>query len=49
MTGRTEEELGRVGEATELQLASVRPDRSLRPYVTMMVVRRALRSIRLRT
>lgn len=38
--------MGRIGEATELQLASVHPDGSLRPYVTMMVVRRALRSIR---
>lgn len=39
MTGWTEEELGRVGEARELQLASFRPDGTLRPYVTMWIVR----------
>jgi len=32
-------ELERIGEADELQLASRRPDGSLRPYVTMWVVR----------
>lgn len=39
MTGWTEEEPGRIGEARELQLASVRRDGTLRPYVTMWVVR----------
>jgi hypothetical protein len=39
MTAWTREELGRMGEAVELQLASVRPDGTLRPYVTMWVVR----------
>lgn len=38
MTAWTAEELGRMGEAVELQLASVRPDGTLRPYVTMWVV-----------
>jgi hypothetical protein len=38
MTAWTEEELGRMGEAQELQLASERPDGTLRPYVTMWVV-----------
>ena len=33
------EELDRIGGAEELQLASLRPDGSLRPYVTMWVVR----------
>jgi hypothetical protein len=32
-------ELERLGDADELQLASSRPDGSLRPYVTMWVVR----------
>ena len=35
----TGEELDRIGDATELQLASVRDDGSRRPYVTMWVVR----------
>lgn len=35
----TEEELRRIGGTVELQLASVRGDGSLRPYVTMWVVR----------
>jgi hypothetical protein len=35
----TDEELRRVGEAEELQLASRRGDGTLRPYVTMWVVR----------
>jgi hypothetical protein len=35
----TNEELSRVGEAEELQLASARADGTLRPYVTMWVVR----------
>jgi hypothetical protein len=39
MTAWTEEELGRIGEAQELQLASERPDGTLRPDVTMWVVR----------
>jgi hypothetical protein len=33
------DELERIGDAEELQLASRRPDGSLRPYVTMWVVR----------
>jgi hypothetical protein len=39
MTAWTEEELGRVGEARELQLASERADGTLRPPVTIWVVR----------
>ena len=39
MTTWTNDELDRIGNAEELQLASVRPDSSLRPYVTMWVVR----------
>jgi hypothetical protein len=39
MTAWTDEELGRIGEAQELRLASERPDGTLRPYVTMWVVR----------
>ena len=39
MTTWTDEELRRIGEAQELQLASERPDGTLRPYVTMWVVR----------
>jgi hypothetical protein len=39
MTAWTEEELGRIGEAEELQLASERPDGTLRPHVTIWVVR----------
>lgn len=35
----TDEELSRIGTAEELQLASSRPDGTLRPYVTMWVVR----------
>jgi hypothetical protein len=35
----TEDELRRIGNADVLQLASTRPDGSLRPYVTMWVVR----------
>src|SRR3954454_22816738 len=35
----TAEELSSIGKAEELQLASVRPDGTLRPYVTMWVVR----------
>ena len=39
MTIWTEEELSRIGDATELHLASERPDGTMRPYVTMWVVR----------
>lgn len=39
MTTWTNEELSRIGDAEELQLASTRSDGSLRPYVTMWVVR----------
>lgn len=39
MTAWTDDELGRIGQARELQLASTRPDGTLRPYVTMWVVR----------
>jgi hypothetical protein len=39
MTTWTGKELGRVGEAQELQLASERPDDTLRHYVTRWVVR----------
>jgi hypothetical protein len=35
----TNEELDRIGNAEELQLASPRDDKSRRPYVTMWVVR----------
>ena len=34
----TEQELRRIGDAEEVQLASRRPDGTLRPYVTMWVV-----------
>jgi hypothetical protein len=39
MAAWTDEELGRIGEAEELQLASERPDGTLRPFVTIWVVR----------
>jgi hypothetical protein len=39
MTPWTDEELTRIGEAHELQLASERPNGTMRPYVTMWVVR----------
>lgn len=39
MTMWTAQDLQRVGEAEELQLASRRPDGTLRSYVTMWVVR----------
>jgi hypothetical protein len=39
VTAWTEQELRRAGDATELQLASRRPDGSLRPYVTIWTVR----------
>src|SRR5512132_2533178 len=35
----TEHQLNAIGQAEELRLASLRPDGSLRPYVTMWVVR----------
>jgi hypothetical protein len=35
----TEDELQRIGDAVEVQLASVRADGTLRPYVTMWAVR----------
>lgn len=35
----TGDELARIGTAEELELSSPRPDGSLRPYVTMWVVR----------
>jgi hypothetical protein len=38
-TGWSDEDLRRIGGATELELASRRGDGSLRPYVTMWVVR----------
>ncbi len=39
MSTWTSEELSRIADAEELQLASERVDQSLRPYVTMWVVR----------
>jgi hypothetical protein len=39
MSTWTSDELSRIGDAEELQLASERSDQSLRPYVTMWVVR----------
>jgi hypothetical protein len=39
MTTWTGEDLDRIGKAEELNLASRRPDGTLRPYVTMWVVR----------
>ena len=39
MTSWTEDELDRIRAAEELQLASLRRDSTLRPYVTMWVVR----------
>ncbi len=39
MTAWTTEDLGRIGEATELQIASTRADGTMRPYVTIWVVR----------
>jgi hypothetical protein len=41
MTTWTEDELRAVGDADELQIASVRSDGTLRPYVTIWVVRAA--------
>jgi hypothetical protein len=39
MAAWTDDELTRIGDAEALQLASRRPDGTLRPYVTMWVVR----------
>jgi hypothetical protein len=39
MAAWTNDELEKVGNAEELQLASIRPDGTLRRYVTMWVVR----------
>ena len=39
MSAWTAEELARIGKATELQIASRRRDGSLRPFVTIWVVR----------
>src|SRR4051812_16218998 len=39
MSTWTNDELNKIGKAEELQLASTRPDGTLRPYVTMWVVR----------
>lgn len=39
MTGWTSDELSRIGQAEELQIASARPDGTVRPYVTIWVVR----------
>jgi hypothetical protein len=39
MTAWTDDELTRVGGADELQITSRRPDGTLRPYVTIWVVR----------
>jgi hypothetical protein len=39
VTSWAEDELDRIGAAEELQLASLRRDGTLRPYVTMWVIR----------
>jgi hypothetical protein len=39
LTGWSADELVRIGRTTELQIASRRPDRGLRPFVTIWVVR----------
>lgn len=39
MTSWTSEELAEIGDAEELDLASLRPDGTLRPFVTIWVVR----------
>ncbi|TCC05500.1 DUF2255 family protein [Kribbella soli] len=39
MSGWSEQDLQRVGQATELQVSSRRTDGSLRPFVTIWVVR----------
>jgi hypothetical protein len=38
MTAWTADELARIGRATELDIASRRPDGTLRPFVTIWVV-----------
>jgi hypothetical protein len=38
-SARTEQELRRIGDAADLQIASRRRDGSLRPYVTIWTVR----------
>jgi hypothetical protein len=39
VTPWSSEELSRIGQAEELQVASARPDGTMRPYVTIWVVR----------
>jgi hypothetical protein len=39
MSAWTQDELDRIGRATELQITTRRPDGSLRPYVTIWAVR----------
>ena len=39
MTAWTSDELSRIGQAEELQITSARPDGTMRPYVTIWVVR----------
>lgn len=39
MTSWTQDELSRIGRAEELDVTSVRPDGSLRPFVTIWAVR----------
>jgi hypothetical protein len=39
MTAWSDDELRRIGDAVELELASRRPDGELRPYTTMWMVR----------
>ena len=39
MTTWTGEELSRIGDAEELRIASTRPDGTIRPFVTIWVVR----------
>ena len=41
MSNWTEDELARIDRAEELDIASRRPDGSLRPFVTIWVVRQA--------
>ena len=38
-TAWTDDELSKIGRAQELQIASLRPDGTLRPYVTIWAVR----------
>ena len=39
MTTWTSDELSRIGQVEELKIASTRPDGTMRPYVTIWVVR----------